>query len=917
MEIILFDHNEVAHEQLEKDLETKQLTTLNRATGTGKSFIALKYLYKNRDKRILYLTPTYPIFYQLINKHMKTLGINKNEFRKFDNIIYSNLLKMDMQQLAKEYDIIVLDEYHRAGAKKWGKKLKELIKIIKENYPEKKIIGLTATHKRYLDNERDMTKELFDGNCASTLELAEAIVKGLLPAPLYINTMYNKDEVILNFRKTIENDVFYEKDKEKYIKMLINIQDKLRIANDADNVFKPYLKTENAKYIAFNSKIEDIKENNKKISIWFEQEVTYYEIHSRNSHEKNERILEEFRNAKEGINVLCVVDILNEGIHVSGIDGILMLRKTTSPIIYFQQLGRLLSFSGRNDSLVVWDLVGNINHHNVITDLYKEVQETVKELLKTDPENEERYKKILENFKIIDSTRAIYDDIEKLRKNLNKNDVIETRLNTAIEILNNQIEVTSKEKIQAHIDIFKYSVYVNADMHKRIINLDIHLPEILNVSNEKFIENLNGHKNYKELGVDENLNAVKSLEEEYILFSKLPLVTSNNNVEKLLAKRIVNRTLRFSDTLRNKIKVILDTYDKLTAYDKVYYGKIIEKNEYEEFFKELDKMLGEPKIVNNKIVKYTGNTKYINKNVYNFIYNNAKNGNLFQTYLYKLKVFSKFNFKVDDSEKITICEKVILFAKNNKGRLPEYSNDPEELKLFLEFNALPQELKNKYIGIIESEMYELYDVEDDKVIIEKLEDVTNRLLEFIKENLCFPTPKNNEGLYKVYNGYKDLLDFYGYKEKLEEYLKRLKKDKIEKIVEKLVKELIVFITKNQGYLPSIYVDDKEEIALANRYKKYKRYFNEEQNTLIEQTMLEVQKVSEDIVSLVVEFIKKNKRYPIGTSNNNEEKELAEKFLRFKEVLSPEDNNRLKRAFEDENKKDVLKNTFSMILGKRR
>ena len=125
MEIVLFDHNEVAHEQLEKDLETKQLTTLNRATGTGKSFIALKYLYKNRDKRILYLTPTYPIFYQLINKHMKTLGINKNEFRKFDNIIYGNLLKMDMQQLAKEYDIIVLDEYHRAGAKKWGKKLKD------------------------------------------------------------------------------------------------------------------------------------------------------------------------------------------------------------------------------------------------------------------------------------------------------------------------------------------------------------------------------------------------------------------------------------------------------------------------------------------------------------------------------------------------------------------------------------------------------------------------------------------------------------------------------------------------------------------------------------------------------------------------------------------------------------------------
>ena len=184
-------------------------------------------------------------------------------------------------------------------------------------------------------------------------------------------------------------------------------------------------------------------------------------------------------------------------------------------------------------------------------------------------------------------------------------------------------------------------------------------------------------------------------------------------------------------------------------------------------------------------------------------------------------------------------------------------------------------------------MYELYDVEDDKIIIDKLENVTSRLLEFIKDNLCFPTTKNNEDLYKVYNGYKDLLDFYGYKEKLEEYLKYLKKEKLDKTVEQLVKELVIFITNNQGYLPTIYVDDKEEIDLAERYKKYKKYFNEDQRALIEQTMLEVKRVSEDIVSLVVEFIEKNKRYPIVISKDAKEKDLAEKFLRFKENLTIE------------------------------
>ena len=64
-EVILFDHNETGYQDLIETLKYNRCATLNRATGTGKSFICLKYLYENRNKKFLYLAPTYQIIDQL------------------------------------------------------------------------------------------------------------------------------------------------------------------------------------------------------------------------------------------------------------------------------------------------------------------------------------------------------------------------------------------------------------------------------------------------------------------------------------------------------------------------------------------------------------------------------------------------------------------------------------------------------------------------------------------------------------------------------------------------------------------------------------------------------------------------------------------------------------------------------------
>ena len=57
-------------------------------------------------------------------------------------------------------------------------------------YPKVKLLGLSATHIRYLDNQRDVAEELFDGNIASYMTLGEAIVRGILAPSKYVLSVF-------------------------------------------------------------------------------------------------------------------------------------------------------------------------------------------------------------------------------------------------------------------------------------------------------------------------------------------------------------------------------------------------------------------------------------------------------------------------------------------------------------------------------------------------------------------------------------------------------------------------------------------------------------------------------------------------------------------------------------------------------
>ena len=221
--IDLFPHNLTAYESAVEMLAETGKAAIIHPTGTGKSFIAFKLCEDNADKRVLWLSPSEYIFKtQVENLKAVSNGYCPN------NIIfytYAKLMYMGADEIAEiKPDYIVLDEFHRCGAEVWGKGVQNVL----STYPNIPALGLSATNIRYLDNQRDMADELFDGNVASEMTLGEAIVRGILNPPKYVLSVfqYQKDLDKYAYRVRHAKNKAVRDSGEKYLEALRRALDK-------------------------------------------------------------------------------------------------------------------------------------------------------------------------------------------------------------------------------------------------------------------------------------------------------------------------------------------------------------------------------------------------------------------------------------------------------------------------------------------------------------------------------------------------------------------------------------------------------------------------------------------------------------------------------------------------------------------
>ena len=69
---------------------------------------------------------------------------------------------------------------------------------------------------------------------------------------------------------------------------------------------------------------------------------------------------------KKPLDYIFSVEILNEGVDIVEVNQVIMLRRTQSPIIFIQQLGRGLRKADGKEYVVILDFIGNYNNNFMI-----------------------------------------------------------------------------------------------------------------------------------------------------------------------------------------------------------------------------------------------------------------------------------------------------------------------------------------------------------------------------------------------------------------------------------------------------------------------------------------------------------------------------------------------------------------------
>ena len=406
-DIVLREYQQRAVNNANKKFEERQFASIILPTGAGKSFVAMTELLEHKNDRMLYLAPSNEILdqirkYIIENIHGTKGTLNKTPdqiikevFPNLELATYQSLLhkKGDILKESK-YDFMVLDELHRTGAEKWQKKLELLLESQEE---QTKILGITATPERDTDG-RNMADELalkigkkynkayteeevkVGKHIAMNMDLIEAIRLGIVVNPKIVSCEYN----IIHggtLEKLLQriNEIEDETKKTELMQKYENLRGKLSNAQGIPELLAQNIQKKNGRYIAFipvsddGEDLEDeygnksskknpedkIKEAEMQLREWLQgvDETKYdeqgniidgpeiYSMLGQYSKNRNASELNEFETSdSEHTKIMIVMNKLNEGVHVKGIDGIIWTRALdeNSKILLLQQLGRAI-----------------------------------------------------------------------------------------------------------------------------------------------------------------------------------------------------------------------------------------------------------------------------------------------------------------------------------------------------------------------------------------------------------------------------------------------------------------------------------------------------------------------------------------------------------------------------------------------
>ncbi|WP_396136408.1 DEAD/DEAH box helicase [Clostridium sp. SHJSY1] len=339
------------------DMQKRAIENLNRlrasgekralviaATGTGKTYMSAFDVMNYNPNKILFIVHREEIlrtaektFKRLVKNKNKTTGLLTGSSKEFSSdYLFSTIqsINNNLESFKRdEFDYIIIDEAHHAASPSYEK--------IIDYFSPKFLLGMTATPERCDSGD---IFQVFNNNVALEVRLREALELDLV-IPFHYFGITDVDGIDLSDVKI--NDV------DEIVKRL-KVNERVDFIIEKMNFYG--YDGENLKCVGFCASIEHAEymadEFNKR-------GINSIALTGKNSADERENYIKKLESDEDDLEVIFTVDIFNEGVDIPAINLVLMLRPTSSPIIFIQQLGRGLRKHKDKTFLTVLDFIGN------------------------------------------------------------------------------------------------------------------------------------------------------------------------------------------------------------------------------------------------------------------------------------------------------------------------------------------------------------------------------------------------------------------------------------------------------------------------------------------------------------------------------------------------------------------------------
>ena len=702
-----------ALKNLEETRKENDRALLISATGTGKTYLSAFDVKQANAKKILFVAHRKVILerakisYQKILKNKKMEIFDSNfQINDKDEVIFAMVQTLNKEKnlnLFQKYyfDYIIVDEVHHGGAKTY--------QSIFEYFNPKFLLGITATPERTDDFN---IYQLFNYNVAYEIRLEDAMKEELL-CPFHY---FGISDILIDGKSV---------DEKTSIKNLTSDE---RVEHILDKSRYYSYSGEKLHCLIFVSKVEEAKILVEK---FLEKNIKAVALSSENSDNEREEAIKKLEQGE--IDYIVSVDIFNEGVDIPCVNQVILLRPTTSAIVYIQQLGRGLRKYKNKDYTVVLDFIGNYEKNFLIPIAISQNNSYDKDFMK-------RFLMNATDFLAGESSIS-FDEISKERifENINKTNFSSRKLiEEDFKLLENQLGRTP----------YLYDFYEKNMLSPTVIlKYKKDYDEILkNIAPKYRIGTLNNIEKKFLIFLSTFFTPAKRIHEmlilkEIITKQKLNII----EIEKLLKDRysFSKQENNIKNAFEHLSKEIFKTLSTTKSFEPVLYKKDDEyylddnfKNSYENnsYFK----------VLIDDLIKY--NLAFAEKNYSNFVKESIK---LFGEYS-KQEAFWYLNlnfnngFQVSGYTPFENERKLLIFiTMDNLAEKADYSNEFYDSQTFSWFSKSSRYLRKGNTITIEGKIAEhFYEI---NVFVKKINGENFYYLGDVEKVLSVKEIKDSQG----------------------------------------------------------------------------------------------------------------------------------------------------------------------------